>query len=393
MRPGKLVMKVGLFLSHPVQYHVCLWRGLAARPDLDLRVFYFSDQGVKASVDPGFGRMVEWDVPLLEGYTSEFLQRDPVGQVTRSTIRDVDVFLARNRFDVVFLHGYMHAYARQLLARRKYYGYKVVMRGEFTDMRPPGSSALKNRLRDVYLRWIYRKVDHFCPIGSDAIEHLMRLGVSQKRMTLTPYSVDDGLIARQCAATDRDQARKALGLADDAVLFLFSGKLIRRKQPLLLAEAAASLAKNPRLAVAYLGSGEQRTEVESRLRPVLGDRLILPGFVNQSELGRYFAAANVFVLPTAYDTWGLVVNEGMHWGLPCIVSDRTGCRRDLVTEGETGFIHPWNDANALAAHMQRFLDDPALALRMGKAAEERIEGFRSALVVDRLRNAFKNSIG
>ncbi|MFM7182757.1 MAG: glycosyltransferase family 4 protein [Verrucomicrobiales bacterium] len=380
-------MKAGLFLSHPVQYHVCLWRGLAARSDLDVRVFYFSDQGVNATMDPGFARLVEWDVPLLDGYTSEFLRRDPVAQVTRSSIPEVDAFLAQNSFDVVFLHGYMHAYARQLLARRRKYGYKVVMRGEFTDMRPPGSSPLKDVLRDVYLRWNYRKVDHFCPIGSDAIDHLRRMGVAESRMTLTPYSVDDGLIARQRATTERVEARKTLGLADDALLFLFSGKLIPRKQPLLLAEAAASLAHDPRLAVAYLGSGEQMAEVEARLRPVLGNRLILPGFVNQSELGRYFAAADVFVLPTAYDTWGLVVNEAMHWGLPCIVSDRTGCRRDLIAEGETGFIHPWSDASALAALMQRFLDNPALAPQMGKLAGQRIEGFRSELVVDRLYEA------
>jgi glycosyltransferase involved in cell wall biosynthesis len=382
-------MKAGLFLSHPVQYHVCLWRGLAARAELDARLFYFSEQGVKAAVDPGFGREVEWDVPLLEGYPSEFLRTDPIGQVTRSTIPEIDAFLGCNRFDVVFLHGYMHAYARQLLARRKKFGYKVVMRGEFTDMRPPDSSAFKNWLRDFYLRWIYRQVDHFCPIGSDAIDHLRRLGVSEDRMTLTPYSVDDGLIARQRKTTDRQQARQALGLGDDSLLFLFSGKLIPRKQPLLLAEAAAALSSNPRLAVAYLGSGEQMTEVESRLRPVFGDRLILPGFINQSELGRYFAAADVFVLPTAYDTWGLVVNEAMHWSLPCIVSDRTGCRRDLVAEGETGFIHPWNDAQALAAHMQRFLEDPTLAPQMGKAAEKRIQGFRSTLVVERLHEAFR----
>ena len=384
-------MKVGVFATHPVQYHVPLWRGLAAAADLDAKVFYFSDQGVTAKIDPGFGQVVTWDVPLLDGYEHEFLRKDPIQEVTRSPIPDLAEFLTRERFDVVLLNGYMHRFARQLVSMKRRFGYHIALRGEFTDVSETPRPWWKQTLRDSYLKWFYGKIDRFCPIGSEAIDHLKKRGIPESRMTLTRYAVDDSLIERQKAAFPRAAARQALGLSAETILFLFSGKLISRKQPLLLAEAAAALAKNQRFALCYLGSGDQQTDVEEMLRPLLGERLLMPGFVNQSELGRYFAAADVFVLPSAYDTWGLVVNEAMHWGLPCVVSDKTGCHRDLVEAGVSGFIHGWDNAHDLQVHLQRFLDEPELAPRLGKNALARIEPYRIARTAADLGDALRSA--
>ncbi len=379
--------RVGLFLTHAVQYHAVLWRGLSERPDLDVDVHFFSDQGVAETIDPGFGAAVKWDVPLLEGYRHTFLRKDPVQQTHRSTIPDFDGLFSRERFDVVFIHGYTHAFARQIIASKRKYGYKVVLRGEFTDTAQRGAPWWKAGVRNAYLRWFYSRVDHFCPIGSDALDHLRRRGIPPARMTLTPYSVDDQLIESQKMKCHRVTCREELGIAEGQIAFLFSGKLIARKQPLLLAKAAAQLASDPRLVLMYVGSGELLADVEAALRPLLGSRLLLPGFVNQSDLGRYFAAADVFVLPSAFDTWGLVVNEAMHWGLPCIVSDRTGSRRDLVTEGETGLVHEWDSVDHLAACMRSFLDHPRLAAQMGRNTAARIDGFRASVAVELIHKA------
>lgn len=382
-------MKVGIFATHPVQYHVPLWRGLAAEADLKVKVFYFSDQGVTERVDPGFGQVVTWDVPLLDGYEHEFLQRDPVEEVTRSRIPDLADFLARERFDVILLNGYMHRFARQLVSMKRRFGYRIVLRGEFTDVVETPRAWWKQMLRDSYLRWFYRKIDHFCPIGSESVDHLQHRGIPAVRRTLTRYAVDDALIERQQSRFPREASREGLGLSSEMLLVLFSGKLIPRKQPLLLANAVAALAENPRLAVCYLGSGEQQSAVETLLRPLLGERLLMPGFVNQSELGRYFAAADVFVLPSAYDTWGLVVNEAMHWGLPCVVSDKTGCHRDLLVPGVTGFTHRWDRADELQSYLKRFLDEPDLAIRLGGNALARIEPYRIASTAADLGSALQ----
>ena len=82
---------------------------------------------------------------------------------------------------------------------------------------------------------------------------------------------------------------------------------------------------------------------------LLPKRHTLTGFVNQSELGRYYSCADVLVLPSSryHETWGLVVNEAMTFELPVIVSDGVGCREDLVKNRQTGFIFTADDREDL----------------------------------------------
>ena len=368
-------MKLGIFSTHPIQYQIPIWRLLSKTEGLEVTVFYFSDQGVGDSVDPGFGQVVIWDVPLLEGYEYEFLSKAPVDKSHSFHIATVDKFLRSQQFDVVLLHGYTHKFARQLVRRKQKYGYTVILRGEFTEM-PRRSLDWKKLPRKAYLKWFYRHVDHFCPIGEDAKDHLRLYGVGDAQMTLAPYSVDDTLIDKSSKKYGRSSSRSLLGINDKDVVFLFSGKMMPRKQPLLLAEAILSLSNTyGNVTAIFLGSGEQYQALCEKLEPQLNPRFIAPGFVNQSELGLYFTAADVFVLPSIYDTWGLVVNEAMHYGLPCIVSDKVGSGRDLVKSGETGEIFRFDSLKELQRTLEKFMEAPERAKIMGENAFETIQGY------------------
>ena len=100
----------------------------------------------------------------------------------------------------------------------------------------------------------------------------------------------------------------------------------------------------------FVGSGELEPELRAlAAREKL--RVNFAGFKNQSELPRCYAAADVLVLPSESETWGLVVNEGMACGLPAIVSEAVGCAPDLIEEGCTGFQFPVGDAAQLARRL------------------------------------------
>lgn len=380
-------MKLGVFSTHPIQYQVPLWRWLSTNSDLDLQVFYFSDQGVSNKVDPGFNHVVIWDLPLLDGYQYKFLSKRPIQESNFFRIASIDRFLSGQAFDVILLHGYTHKFARQLVRKKRRYGYKVILRGEFTEM-SRRSFNWKRIPRKLYLDWFYKHVNHFCPIGTDAVNHLKKYGIEEQRMTISPYSVDDRLFESNNKLLDRETCRSTLGIGKNQKVFIFSGKLIPRKQPLLLAEAALKLSsKYPQLVVIYLGSGLLNAELKQLLEPELGKRFIAPGFVNQSELGRYFKSADVFILPSMYDTWGLVVNEAMHFGLPCIVSDMVGCRRDLIQVGKTGFVFSHKCSDDLAYCMQSFLDQENLSENMGARAHRHIQNFTSEKTVKGIETA------
>ena len=98
-------------------------------------------------------------------------------------------------------------------------------------------------------------------------------------------------------------------------------------------------------------------------------------FANQSEMPARYLLADIFALPSRglYETWGLAVNEAMHLGLPCLVSDRVGCQRDLVTDGETGWVFHADDAAQLRAKLAAALTVDLTPFRARVAA--RLAGY------------------
>jgi glycosyltransferase involved in cell wall biosynthesis len=363
-------------MTHPIQYFAPLWRELAADPNLSVRVHYFSDHGVRSAVDPRFQVAFAWDVPLLEGYDHTFLSRTAdIRRPLSISLPNARLTLREGQFDWVLIHGYNGRFHIQVARAARHLGVPVLLRGELTDARSRHVPWYRRFLREYYLKWFYKYISGFCYIGEHARRHLRRLGVSEERLFFSPYSVDSRLFEEQYTRLDREQCRRELGIAPEQIVVLFSGKFIPRKAPLLLLDALARLADRERLTLILLGDGELRPQVESQAKALLGERVLLPGFVNQTQLGRYFRAADIFVLPSHFETWGLVVNEGMHFGLPVVVSSAVGCAPDLVREGETGLLFPAGNAEALAACLQKFLDVPERARVMGVAAREHIRRY------------------
>lgn len=368
--------RLGIFVSHPIQYFAPLWRCLAAKPDLSVRVHFFSDHSVRGGQDAGFKMPVAWDVPLLEGYDHSFLSRSAdLSRPGSVSIADARSVLREGRFDWVMIHGYAYRFQKQVIRAARRLGIPVLLRGELTDATPYEIVWYRRLLRDHYLKWFYGHVDRFCYIGANARRHLLRLGVSEERMFFSPYSVDSALFEEQSQRFDRFACRRELGIAPGQLVLLFSGKFIPRKAPLFLLEAIARLPDREKLTLIMLGDGELRSEIETRAREILGRRAIIPGFVNQTQLGRYFRAADVLVLPSVYETWGLVVNEAMHFRLPAIASSGVGCAPDLIRDGETGKVFPVGDTKELADRLEAFLHAPELAQEMGAAAGEHIRRY------------------
>jgi glycosyltransferase involved in cell wall biosynthesis len=174
--------------------------------------------------------------------------------------------------------------------------------------------------------------------------------VAAERIGMAPYCVDTPLFERQRLAAARGPLRHAIGIPDDALVVLFSGKLIPKKDPGLVLDALERVQNvdGRPVHVVFMGDGELRTQLERRAGRVGKDRIHFLGFRNQDQMGEVYVNSDMLVLPSRFsETWGLVVNEAMQFGLPAIVSDRVGCGPDLVEAGRTGWIFPAGDAIAL----------------------------------------------
>ena len=150
------------------------------------------------------------------------------------------------------------------------------------------------------------------------------------------------------------------------VTFLFCGQMIARKGVDPLLAAFATLPDNARLLL--VGREAELPSMLARLAAPVRGRVRYAGFQPPEALPRLFAQADVFVLPSRHDGWGVVVNQALGAGLPILASESVGAAHDLVRAGENGFTFPADDANALAAVMLRYATNPTLAQTHGEAS-------------------------
>src|SRR5205085_3068871 len=136
------------------------------------------------------------------------------------------------------------------------------------------------------------------------------------------------------------------------------GRLAPEKGHELLVRAVAS-AQGARLVLVLGGAGQQEESL-ARLARSLGVRLVLAGDLSADRVADTYVAADVFALLSWHEPWGVVVNEAAASGLPLVLSDRVGAARDLLRDGENGFLVPAGDVDAAAAAITRLADDPEL---------------------------------
>lgn len=244
-------------------------------------------------------------------------------------------------------------------------GAQLWLRAESNDLaRPPW---WKRPLKRVVLGELFRHVDAALYIGSANKRLYEKYGVPASRLHPAPYAVDNARFAAQAAGLrgERAKLRARWGIPPEAFCILFCGKFVRKKRPMDLVRAAAMLRRRHRPArgvhLLFAGSGELEAALRAACQ-VIAEPLTkadpadprppatFAGFLNQTEISRAYVAADCLVLPSdSGETWGLVVNEALAGGLPCIVSDACGCVEDLISPE---WIYRQGRIDSLAAKLE-----------------------------------------
>ncbi|MEX2045327.1 MAG: glycosyltransferase family 4 protein, partial [Opitutus sp.] len=243
----------------------------------------------------------------------------------------------------VLLFGYKYASHLRTIAWARRRGVPIIFRGDSHLLGRPRPGWLQR----CFLRWVFRQFRAVTCVGAANRDYFRTFSVPERKLFFVPHCVDHSLYdpSRQEYARSATALRTELGIAPDTRVVLFAGKFVADKQPRELLEAFVSL--RPRnAALLFAGDGPEKDGLVASAAAQLDAQVRFLPFANQSEMPARYAAADVFALPSRghYETWGLAVNEAMHMGLPCIVSDRVGCQQDLVTEGETGWVFHATDA-------------------------------------------------
>ncbi len=376
----KLPIKLTIVMTHPAQYFSPWFRFIAANcPELDLTVLYATEptpeqQGV------GFGKAFAWDVPLTEGYRCRVVRSAREGDNIHSdsfwgvNVPEMVEAIADSKPDVVLLNGWHSITQMRALWGCRRLGIPVLYRGDTNLNNAP--SGWRKPVWEIKTGFLLGQFTGYLAVGKRAQAYLRHFGAAADRIFASPHAVDNRFFAEAAAEyqtpAGRMAARAAFGLGADDFVVLFAGKLEWKKRPLDLIRALAELGDRVSTArgskresdatrslpVAVLnrllvaGAGPLETECRAEAER-LGVRAIWPGFLNQSEMGKAFAAADCLVLPSESETWGLAVNEALATGLPCVVSDRVGCAPDLIVPGETGEVFQMGDVGELQAALER----------------------------------------
>ncbi|MBS1790789.1 MAG: glycosyltransferase family 4 protein [Acidobacteria bacterium] len=347
-------IKLTVVMTHPAQYFAPWFRYIAADcPELDLTVLY-ATQPTPEQQGVGFGRAFAWDVPLTEGYRCRVVRPPQPGDNVHSDhFRGVDVpeiadAIAETEPDVALLSGWHSiTQVRALWACRRL-KVPVLYRGDTNLNNAP--TGWRKPVWETKTGFLLRQFAGYLAVGKRALHYLRHFGIADDRIFASPHCVDNDFFAGAAAnyrtLAGRTAVRQAFGFAEQDFVVLFAGKLEPIKRPMDLIRALTQAG----LLVA--GAGPMETECRAEAER-LGVRAVWPGFLNQTEIIRAFAAADCLVLPSESETWGLVINEALATGLPCIVSDRVGCAPDLIVPGETGEIFPMGNVAALRAAIER----------------------------------------
>lgn len=381
--------RLAILASHPIPYQIPIYRELARRREVEMLVFFGDDYGVKPRPSAWGIDAFTWAGGLTEGYPHVFVPNRAPRPDSASFAGKLNPgllpALLRYRPDAVLITGYASLYHLQGIL------WTAVLRSRllfFSDASQiPDKKGARGLAKRAFLSLFYGHLDAILAIGENNRRQYLACGVPEARIFRFPYAVDNAHFRAEAERTRSSRAalRQRFGVPEGATCVLFVGRLSLEKN---VAELIRGVAGAPGLFLLMVGSGPEQPSLARLAQELLPGRHRFAGFLNYDELGDGYTAGDVFGLASSHEPWGLVCNEAMNFGLPLVVSDRVGAAPDLITAGETGFIYPSGDIQALS---RALLSADALIrrdrARVAQAALARIERYSVEAMVSGLCEA------
>ena len=369
-------MKLAIITTHPIQYYAPVFELLAESDQVDLMVFYTWGEASIKKHDQGFGKVIEWDIPLLEGYRHTFLKnkaKDPgthhfTGIKNPNSINKIDHFNP----NVILIFGW--GWSSHLAIIRHYKGkVPIWFRGDSTLI--DEKVSFKSLLRTFFLTFVYSHVDKVFYVGEANKAYFLKNGLKEHQLIFAPHAIDNSRFEKD-KSKESMEIRQGLGLSDMDILILFAGKLEPKKDPLILLEAFIKTAR-PNLHLLFLGNGILENALKLKVKKGCLDKIHFKDFQNQKKLPAYYQACDLFCLPSKGpgETWGLAVNEAMACGKAVLVSDKVGCYLDLVKNNINGKIFESYNINSLKQNLLFLTQSKSTLINYGLASRKIISEY------------------
>lgn len=369
--------KLAVISSHPIQYNAPFFKLLTKRGFITVKIFYTWSQSQHGAVyDPGFGRQIEWDIPLLQGYDYTFVKNTAkkpgthhfYGIINPSLNEEIEKWYP----DAILVFGWAF---KSHLSVLKHFHKKipVLFRGDSTLLGE--SPGIKLIARTLFLKWVYKHIDYALYVGTNNKKYYLRHGLKEQQLFFAPHAIDNDRFSGNNNYYEQEAFlwRQALGIKPNEIAFLFAGKLEPNKNAEFLIKAFNQLPSQSNVHLIIVGNGYMEKKIKQKYSNI--KRLHFIDFQNQTKMPIVYRIGDVFVLPSKgpVETWGLAINEAMACSRAILVSDRCGAAIDLVNAGANGFIFKNNDLKEVQNKMQQLIKSKEQISKMGKKSFEIVQ--------------------
>ena len=338
-----IMLRLAVVTPTPTPYRDPFWNIVGGTPGVELTVYY-ARRG---------DNQRPWDITWDQHFKAVYPRAVPVLPHGESYWNPrITQLLRRGRHEALLLGGYNHLtmLVAARFARRNRIPYYLMSEVYLAQPR----SRWRRLVKGPVVRWVVRGARGWLPTGTLAAEYLVHYGADPERICFVPNVPDLDAIRAQADAImpTRSAVRARLGWGDDPCI-LFVGRLLALKQVDTLIQAFARVASRMPAQLVIAGDGPKRQALECLARELnVAERVRFCGFVSPDALIPLYCAADLFVLPSSDETWGVVVLEALATGLPVIVSNMVGCHRDVVRSYEVGDVVPPCQVERLAAAIE-----------------------------------------
>ena len=382
--------KLAIITTHPIQYYAPVFKLLAQRKNISIKVFYTLGMDSSQKNDPGFGRKISWDIPLMEGYDYEWVMNTSPNPGSANFRGIVNPGLINSikkwKPDAILVYGW--AYDSHLKALR-YFKNKtaVYFRGDSTLINQNG--RIKQALKYLFLKWVYHHVDHAFYPGTNNKAYFKKYGLKDKQLTFAPHAIDNERFDATRTA-EVNELRKSLNVTEKDILIVYAGKFEPVKNTELLLSAFIKL-NRPNVHLLMVGNGiNEQSLKQSAAKSEMAGNIHFFDFKNQSYMPIIYQAADLFCLPSRSETWGLSVNEAMVCKTAILISDSCGCAVDLVKKDQNGIIFRSGSADDILLGLQKLTNDKKLLNKYGLASASIIEPWNFLNIAKAIENEMTN---
>ncbi|MEA3489028.1 MAG: glycosyltransferase family 4 protein [Candidatus Omnitrophota bacterium] len=373
--------KIAFLCSHVIQYLDPLFKKVSSHPEIDLTVFYYSKEGLERYKDREFGVELKWDRKLLDGYKYKFLKNFSPLQRVHNYFKYINIGvvteIVKGGFDAVIIYGYGWFISWAAWVSAVISGTPIIFLGETNVLRSKHENSAKKKIKDKLLKIFFSRCGSVFYLGKKNREFYECLGVSSEKLFHWPYTVDNDFFIKNANRyrSRGDNIKKQYSIPADKVIIFFSGKLIEKKCPLDLIMAYEKMNSRDKVALVFAGDGPLRGDMEVYIRTNDLSDVYLLGFLNQTELAKVYAIADIFAFPSSFEPWGLSLNEAMCYSLPAVVSDEITAGYDLIKDSDNGFIFKSGDIDTLCDRLENLVRDEELRKKTGQRSFEIISSW------------------